>query len=328
MSSNKLTGLIVLPAGSILENGTLRTAIPISAIDTSHPSIPVSLKDGLLRSKIANEFIDDGLSTGHIKKVGSKLIFHTKQSFPSFFGYVMEAYLVRVFNNYASTIGHAAKIWAANLSGPPDSTMPFIAVGTGFKSTKNSHPGLHSNTDPMDIKFVMKRSPMAPDALLLDHLLMSDSTQHAGIQIKAITCNEKNEIILPLKTGRYLNVLTCLEHSDGTHSYETCMHEIQKMRRSGEINELEYHRIKNSIRAPSQIGIGQTYVNAYYKHAKKMHANMKDQGIEVSRFFDQEKEIATIEIADFQEKNGILVPDNLDITDSFNIGDTSSPPQS
>jgi hypothetical protein len=312
MESQGLEDLILLPAGNIKSDGTLTTQIALSAIDPSHPSIPLFLKNELLRSRNRNQFIDDALATGHIKEVNGRLIFKTQRPFPSFLGYMIEAYVVRQFNTSPETTGHAAKLWAANLAAPSSITKEYKAVGTGFHTTKIDYPGLHSNSDSMDIKFVKKRHADANDNLLLDHLMVSQSTQPAGIQIKAITGNEKTEIIIPLMSGRYLNVLTCLEHPDGMHSYEACMEVLHGMRTSREVSELEYHRIKNAVHSPMQLGIYQVDINYYCKYAKELHGKMSEAGVEVSRLYDEEKDIATIEVANYTRRNGILVPDNLD----------------
>lgn len=316
MSSNSVNGLLLLPTGTTISEGKLVTKIELAAIRPAHPSVPNVLKDRLLRSKAIDEFIRDGISTNHIKEHDGKLIFKTQRAFSPFLGYMMEAYVVRLFNDLPETIGHAAKIWAANLFDPPSATIKYKAVGTGFHTTKYEFPGQHSATDPMDLKFVRKRDEDAFDAFLVDHLLVSESTQHAGIQVKAITGNEKTEIILPLKTGRYLNVLTCLHHADGRHSFEVCMQELLNMRGKGEITEFDYHRIKNCIRAPSQLGIDQVDIDYYCKIAWNLHSQMKSEGVEVSRLDYESKDVATIEVANFTRRNGILVPDNLeDATD-------------
>lgn len=312
MGSDSLESLILLPAGSTYSDGRVTTKIELSAIRPTHPSVPHFLKDKILRSKALDDFINDGQVTGNIKAEDGKLIFRTRQSFPTFLGFMMEAYIVRLFNDLAETIGHAAKSWAANVYCLPSETLKYKAVGTGFSRTKFEYPALHSHTDPMDIKFVKKREEDAPDCLLLDHLLVADSSQHAGIQVKAITGKERELIITPLLDGKYFNVITCLEHKGGLPSFEVCMMELQDMRKAGQISELQYHKLKNSIRAPAHLGIDQVDVNYYYKIAWEMFLRMKEHGVEVSRLDYERKDIALIEVANFSESNGILVPDNLD----------------
>jgi len=54
-----------------------------------------------------------------------------------------------------------------------------------------------------------------------------NTTIPASVQIKAVTSNERTNIIEPLICGQYDNVIAYLRHPSGEHSYEVCIREIE-----------------------------------------------------------------------------------------------------
>jgi hypothetical protein len=313
MSSDKLDNLIILPAdGSIDSGGIITTPVPLEAIDPSHHKIEGFLKNSLLADRVRKGFIQDAINTGHLVERDKDFLFITKRSFESFFGLLMESYLVRLINNYPDTVGHRAKNWAMDFLGPLSFSIDYKAVGTGFASTKNEYPSIYSNSDKMDIKFVKKRDANAENPLLLDHLMVYQTGHPAGIQVKAISTNFGSEIILPIIRGEYFKVVTCVELDSGKHSYEVCVEELKRMREKGGIDWETYHQVSKSIHAPEHIGAYQVDINYYQKFARQIYPHMSETGMPLSQMGVEESELASMEVSGYSQKNGILVPDNLD----------------
>jgi len=156
----------------------------------------------------------------------------------------------------------------------------------------------------MDVKFVVERYNKKTRAYFFDVLEVMGTHLPAGIQVKAITGNERSEIIDPLISGRYSRVLTYLKHADGIHSYYECMRILQQLYKAGQIGAEERQRVSDSIKAPEHLGLDQHEVEEYYRYVKQAHKG-------TTRAEDIIWRGAELEVKYHKGVGGILVPDSL-----------------
>lgn len=274
-------------------------ALPIGLLDPFHPAMSLEAKKIILRDRYHNKLIADGLETGNIQLgQDGKLLFFTKLPQFSFAGYIFEAFAVRLFNDNLRTIGRRAFSWCTNKERVKDDYIDqFKAIGTSFITTKSKYPEFYNCTHRFDVQFIRptKASNLYEPATLLG------TTRDAGIQIKAITGNEKSEIIDPIISGKYSHVLTFLRHANGMHSHAVCMEIINSMYRNREIELSTMHRLEESIKSPELLGEDQRSVDEYYQYIQHWYSGNANPDTIIY-------EGIGLEIKGFKYDGGILVP--------------------
>jgi hypothetical protein len=194
-----MSNLIVLSNQEKQENPALNLLfnIPIGFMDPNHPGVSVKAQKAILRDRYHDKLIADGLETGNFKlNQDGSVNFKTKLQQYTFAGFIFEALAVRLFNDNMRTIGRNAFEWCTNQvrmkNDSNDYFDQFKAIGTGFISTKEQHLDFyHHGDNRFDIKFIRKNHAID----LYEPAIVLDSTRDAGIQVKAITGNEKTKII-------------------------------------------------------------------------------------------------------------------------------------
>jgi len=296
-----MTNLVVL---SDIEKNTdnelpLSFNTPISILDPFHESIPPELKKEILRQRYHDKLIADGIETGHFQVTAQGITFVTKQPIYSFAGFIFEAFSVRIVNDNINTIGKYMFSWCTKREKVKnDYINQFKAIGTGFITTKSAHPDFYSFQHKFDILFIRYKNGLYEPATLLG------TTREAGIQIKAITGNEKSEIIEPLISGKYTNVLTYLRHPDTKiHSYEVCMEIIKELYRQRSITLDRKNDLESRIKSPEMLGIDQRMVDEYYEYICAWYQGRATWDMNI---YDG----IGLEVKGYKYSNGILIPDN------------------
>ena len=270
------------------------TKIPLELLDHRHQKISPRVKHDILDAKFNKVLIADGLEHGFFKinDFGEIDIVCTRQSLPSIKGFIFEVATVRYINENITTIGKKIFDWCTNKlrSSTDEYIQKYKAIGTGFISTQNTYPSLyepHSNTD---IRFIKECQSLDNG---WEFALISGNNIPAGIQIKAITSNEINQIIKPLLSGKYTHVLTFLCGNNGIHTYINCMDEIRRMSLSGEITLEQKDFLEARICSPEHFGIRQydvddysEYINFWYERRAKTETNdlIEAVGFEVAGY--------------------------------------------
>jgi len=238
--------------------------VPVQLLDPSHPQVSPEARIEILRARYHQQMIADGIETGHFAMdANGQLSCRTRLPLPSFLGFMFEAFLVNAFNTRMSSVGRAAFEWCSNRERTRDEYIKqFKAVGTGFISTSNVHPHLHAPQSNLDIVFVRKR----PNTEISEPALVLGTTLTAGIQVKAIRGNERQEIVDPILAGSYSRVITVLDHEDGIHSRNVCVRIAQELYRQGTITLDQMHIVERSVLSPEMIGLDQREINDYYQY--------------------------------------------------------------
>ncbi|MGR3047241.1 hypothetical protein ABMY01_23290, partial [Vibrio vulnificus] len=275
--------------------------VPVGFLDPNHPAIDENLKKQILRDRYHNKLVADGLETGRFfYDNAGNLKFKTGLQPYTFAGYIFEAYAVQIINENMFSIGRQAFIWSTKrLQAKQDYVGQYQAIGTGFITTQSAFPQFYSPQHNLDIRFIRK----TPKTESYEPATLQGTTIGAGIQVKAITGNERSEIIDPILSGKYTHVLTFLRHADGVHSYERCMQIAHNMFRNGEIGLSERQRLEESIKSPESLGIDQRNVDDYYQY--------------ILYWFNGRAEIDQtiydgigLEVKGFKYSNGLLVPND------------------
>lgn len=274
--------------------------VPIGFLDPNHPNISIEAKKQILRDRYHKQLIQDGLETGNftMNQDGS-VNFRTNLAPHSFAGFIFEALAVRIFNDNLRTIGRRAFEWCTKRDRTKNDYLDqFKAIGTGFVTTQQTHPSIYSFQHRFDVQFIR---PNPKDGEYESATVLGTS-RDAGVQIKAITGNEKSEIIEPLISGKYSHVLTFLRHENGVHSSEICYNIIRQMYRNNEIDLSQKNQLEDSIKSPEMLGEDQRNVDDYYRyiHMWYMGQAQHDEII---------YEGVGLEVKGFKYHNGILVPD-------------------
>lgn len=274
---------------------------PLGLLDPHHPAVDPELQKRILHDRYHNVLIADGLETGHFFYDHQKILrFQTKLPIHSFAGFIFEAFAVNKFNDNMRTIGKKAFSWCTNRTQCKDDYIDqFKVIGTGFVTTKSMYPQFYSPQNNFDLQFIRRN----PKQHIDEHATVLGTTNAAGIQVKAITGAELEEIITPLRTGKYSHVLTFLRHYDGVHSYNRCIDLLNSMYRSGQLELSEKYEIERRIAHPEMFGIDQREVDDYYQYIKcwfSGHAN-PDQFI---------SEGVGLEVKGYKYQNGLLVSSN------------------
>lgn len=272
---------------------------PLSLLDHRNSAISEELQKKILHDKYQKKLVADGLETGHFFfDDGNVLRFQTKQPLYTFAGFIFEAYAVNLFNAKLRTVGKRAFSWCTNREQCKDDYIDqFKVIGTGFLSTKSLYPGFYGPQSNFDLLFIRrnKRQDVDEPATVLGN------ANYAGIQIKAITGAEENEIIEPLISGRYSHVLTMLRHSNGLHSYNRCMDILHAKFRKGEIGLNERYALERRIAHPEMLGIDQRDIDDYYQYIAYWYNGQA----QVDQFI---LDGVGLEIKGYKYSNGLLVP--------------------
>jgi hypothetical protein len=172
-----------------------------------------------------------------------------KLPFASFAGYMFEALVVRkTIENKDIKINFYK--WLTNgkrkLNEREIQKIQFF--GYGFKSTEENYPRYYSPNLNHDIGIIKLNDEGKPQQKL-----------DFDLQVKAITCNEKERIIKPLLKGKYTHVLTLQKNpKKKIHTEESCREILRK-----EVNEEDYQFFEKLIKSPESLGMDQVEVENY-----------------------------------------------------------------
>lgn len=274
----------------------------ISKLDPFHPEFSESDRYEILKARYEKQLILDGLETGHFVLNNKREVAVTigQQPLPSVAGYIFEAFTVRTLNNRKDSVGKKAFLWSTERNRvKADYLEQFHAAGIGFRSTKDASPQLYNPTlrqfDVVFYRWNPKRNVPEPATV-------NQTTNPAGIQVKAITGQEKAEIIDPLLQGEYRRVLTYLRHTDGRSSYEACMDLGRGMYRSQQIDREQIHFLEEAVVSPEMLGIDQREVDEYYRYIQAWYQRQAAQdeiilhglGIQINEMKYNGSQITTI----------------------------------
>lgn len=280
------------------------TKIPLELLDHRHQKISLQAKHDILEAKFKKVLIADGLESGFFEMNGHGEIdiVRTNQSLASIKGFVFEAVAVRYINENITTIGRKIFDWCTNRlrSSTDENIQKYKAIGTGFVSTQSQYPLFYAPHSNADIRFI--KECQSSDGGW-EFALINGNNIPVGIQVKAITSNEINQIIKPLLSGKYTHVLTFLCGNNGIHTYTNCMNEIRRMSRSGEITLEEKYFLEARICSPEHFGIRQydvddysEYINFWYERRARAETNDLIEAV-------------SFEVAGYKyNESGILVP--------------------
>lgn len=257
--------------------GLLNWAQPLDLawLDPRHPGVRAhpTLLARSLEARYGETFFRDAVQTGHCEVFNGQFFYRSKLGASQFAGLVLEAYVVRhlLENRHALRV---AITWCSRRAGVFPGfgfVNKYVPVGTGLRDTKLEHKRWFDSSDPhVDIMFFKKVPPaerrMNPLLPQLQPLTIEGTTIPAGIQVKAITCNEEEQIITPLIEGTYSHVLTLLQHPNGAHSYNECMRLLGIARQNGRIDHEKYLRLQGAVFCPQQLCMDQYNINGYYEY--------------------------------------------------------------
>lgn len=244
-------------------------------LDPRHPGVRAhpTLLARSLEAKYREPFFRDAVQTGHVEVFNGQFFYRSRLGVSQFAGLVLEAHVVRHLLENRQAL-RVAITWCSRRAGvfPGFNFVnKYIPVGTGLMDTKLEHKRWFDSRNPnLDIMFFKKvpnaerrMNPLLPP---LQPLTIEGTTIPAGIQVKAITCNEEEQIVTPLIDGTYSHVLTLLQHANGVHSYDECMRLLGIARQSGRINHEKYLRLQGAVFCPQQLCMDQYNINGYYEY--------------------------------------------------------------
>lgn len=231
-----------------------------------------------LEARYREPFFRDAIQTGHIEVINGRPFYRSRLGVSQFAGLVLEAYVVRHLLADRQAL-RVAITWCSR----PAGVFPgfkfvnnYVPAGTGLKDTKREHKRWFDSSDPhLDIMFFKSVPPalrrMKPMLPPLQPLTIEGTSIPAGIQVKAITCNEEEQIVTPLIDGTYSHVLTLLEHANGVHSYHECMRLLGIARQSGRINHEKHLHLQDAVYCPQQLCMDQYHINGFYEYIAQWH---------------------------------------------------------
>jgi hypothetical protein len=266
-----LSNLILLPQENeyIDLDGVLRTTLPPGAINLAFPGIHPQLREQLLHVRHATNYMADALETGHLIMTASgNFIFHTDLPAESFVGFAMEAFVVRMLNSNPRLKRNALLWCSRKMQVKDDFLSQFTAIGTGLLATKQNHISLYEPQSKLDVKFIRPRHNKRTKQEYFDLLPQEGTHIPAGIQIKAITRNEKAEIVDKIISGEYSHVLTCCWSSErgGAHTKDVCMTILKDMLNASLLPYDEYLRALDAIKSPADLGFDQSDIDEYIRY--------------------------------------------------------------
>lgn len=295
---------IIITPSDLRHDGELISVItaPLSVLDPRDSRLTLEQRRQVLKDKYEKQVIADGLDTGHLTlDLDGKMIFNSKQNLATFKGFIFEALTVRLINEQPDTIGKRAFAWCTDRKNVQNSYLKkFTAFGRGFKSTRSLYPGLHNTVHKSDVQFLtMNEQHNLPEVETIVNTKIE-----TGIQVKAITGNERLEIIEPLLRGEYQYILTYLKHSDNIHSYVHCMNIIRDMYRFNEITHEQRCFLEKRIYSPEHLGINQYEIDEYSYYISDWFRG-KCPGDKIIQ------DAAHNEIKNYKSNGTILVPINM-----------------
>ena len=298
-----MTNKIICSNQEISEDFSLNILfnVPLSLLDPNHPAINQNLRGRILHDRYHKKLIADGLETGHFFYDQQGILrFQTKLPIHSFAGFIFEAFAVNTFNESIRSIGKKAFSWCTNRNQCRDDYIDqFKVIGTGFVSTRSIYPNFYSPQNNFDLQPIRKNIKQEID----EPATVLGTTSPAGIQVKAITGSEFEEIIEPIRIGKYSHVLTFLRHSDGVHSYNKCMDILNSMYRSGQMQLSEKDNIEKRIGHPEMFGIDQRDVDDYYRYIKYWYSGRANSDQFIADGIG-------LGVKGYKYQNGLLIPDS------------------
>lgn len=268
--------LLYIPTEEYLDqNGILRIEIPLEVINLTHPNLPPQVRSILLTRQYYGQYLEDGLQTGHVKLNRWGASFESQATFATYLGFALEAYVVRKLNEPFSRMKPTAMLWCSNrMQNKKEWFDAYTAIGTGLKNTESNYPAYYSRTDTSDVRFVRTFTNRKTKVSTLEPLNMNGTRAPAGIQIKAITGNERTEIIDPLLSGKYSTVLTMLKRpNSGVHSFDICMDLIREMFRGHVIGLDDRNHLERSIRRPMLLNFDEYDIGCYVEYIARHFPN-------------------------------------------------------
>jgi hypothetical protein len=242
------------------------SSVGAGILDSRHPSFTNEEKLKILRMKYWDDFVADAVETGHFIltqngeiKVAIRTI---NQDISVIAGYIFESLTVRLANEENRRFGYDIFKWSTSRKRLSSQFYSkYQTVGVGFPMTNQTFPGYYNpNFRQFDVMFLTMNEELGRP----EPATIVNTTIPAGVQIKAITSNELTNIIEPLISGQYNNVITYLRHPSGEHSYEVCIREIKKLHRDGKITGFQKEKLEDSIGYPEMFGLYQRDVDDYY----------------------------------------------------------------
>lgn len=279
--------------------------VPVSSVNPLDPGWPGEIRSQILESKYRDVTLQDAMTTGNTWRHEGTGAIYLRTNLPeaSFKGFVFEATVARLVREYMLTVGKQMFAWCTyrSVGHVSDAFInQYTAFVAGDKSLKANHSTaiLYSTTSPFDVQFYrINRQGLAEVAQLKDQAVA------AGIQIKAITGNEKSEIILPILSGAYRHVLTLLKHSSGRHSFDVCHDILHGMVRTGEITHEQFYYASRHIARPDMLGIDQQSIEEYSAHLSQLYIGQGDWDPAVYEAITLE-----VNLNLFASKGGVLMP--------------------
>ena len=287
----------------------IQAPAPVSpwAIRARDPSMPVDLQEQILEMQYREVTLKDAAISGNAtyNDITKSWTINSKRPEPSFKGLVFEATIARMCREEPFTVGKSTFAWCTNRRMTQVTQemiteyVPFITADRSLLDIKLT-ASFYNPSSPYDLHFYRVNAKGSAELAT-----QNGTGVIAGLQVKAIQGNERQEIIDPLISGRYFHVLTMLEHPSGEHSYEVCKRILLGMLDKGEITSFDYTDVSRRITYPQALGIQQSYINDYSEYISVVFRN---GGLATQ---DMSAAVALEVTGDYAlSSGGILVPDN------------------
>jgi hypothetical protein len=302
-------GNVVLP-GSVTSSVHVivpEITVPDVAVNPLHPSLSQETRQHLLQKRYRRVTLLDAYITGntYIHAGTGALCLMTSRDEPSFKGFVFEAALARWCRENPSEIGKRVFAWCTNrhYNNTKDAFYSkYTAFVRGDKTLVNRPETaiLYNTTAPFDVQFYcINEQYNKPEVAFLHK-----TNIEAGIQVKAITGKELEQIINPILKGEYAHVLTMLKHANGKHSYEVCMDILKNQRKKGDLTDEEYSLVARHLAHPEALGISQQHVDEYSHYISSLY-----QGSNAA-WSEEVNHAISLDVSDrlMASSGGILIP--------------------